>query len=98
MRRKWHRIGKGIFHIIYGSNKRKFPLISHRLHDRPCFTLIQIVQRIHVILAEFKVKDIRVLFDATLCIALRQRYPAFLQAVPNQDLGDGLVVTLSELR
>jgi len=59
--------------------------------------LIQAIQCFHIVLAELKVIDISIFFDAAFCVALWQRNPAFLQAIPYQDLGYSFVVGISEL-
>ncbi len=48
-------------------------------------------------MVELKVINISILFDAALCVALWQRDPAFLQAIPYQDLRYGFAVGFGEL-
>ena len=74
----------------------KHPLVLHSLHDSPLRPLIQPIHRCHIPITKLKIVNIGILFYPARRIALRQRYPALLQAIPDQDLRDGLAVFLGE--
>lgn len=62
------------------------------LHKSAIRALILLVESSHVVATKGEVVDIRVLLDSRRSVALWQRYPILLQAVPYQNLGRGLAM------
>ena len=55
-------------------------------------TLVKVVKFLHILLIQFKVKDIRILGYSPGIVVFGQRHPIPLERVPNQHLGSGLAV------
>ena len=79
---------------FYSSGVSTPLLVIDSLHDRSARALVQRIQRRHVLRRDFKAVNIRILRDTLRIVALGQRHPALLQAVPDQDLARRLAVLL----
>ena len=71
-------------------------LIINSLHYSSTATLVQPIQGRHVLFRNVEPKNIRILGDPLRVVALRQRYPTFLQAISDQNLSGRLAVFLRD--
>lgn len=70
--------------------------IINRLHDRTLGTLVQAVQLLHILAIQLKAVNVGVTLDSARGVALRQRHPVLLQAIPDEHLSGALTVLLGD--